>query len=94
MLTTTTLGMLLPAFKEEFGDAKPVDLIGTLSHEFIADKVEGINLSGLTIDKNGNAKLNINAGAQIIVESSPGNWEDARSFYLTATAKAKIAVNS
>ena len=68
MLTTATVGMLLPAFKEEFGDSKPIDLIGTLSQSFISDKVDNVAPSGISIDKNGNLKLNINAGAQIIVE--------------------------
>lgn len=51
-------------------------------------------MSGISLDKNGNLKFNINAGAQIIVESSPGNWEDARNFYVTLSAKAKLAINN
>jgi hypothetical protein len=31
LLTTTSVGMILPSFKEEFGDNKMVDLVGTLS---------------------------------------------------------------
>ena len=94
MLTTATVGMLLPAFKEEFGESTPINLIGTLSQSFISEKVENVAPSGITIDKNGNLKLNINAGAQIIVEKSRDKWEDARAFYLTATAKAKIAIDT
>lgn len=42
LMTTSTIGMVLPAFKEDFGDGKSVDLVGTLSHDFIADAVENI----------------------------------------------------
>jgi hypothetical protein len=34
MMTTSTLAMAIPAFKEEYGDGKPFDLIGTLSYDF------------------------------------------------------------
>jgi len=67
LLTTTTLGMVLPNFKEEYGEGRPLDLVGTLSHDFITDAVENTPLSGINLDKNGNLKLNINAGAQVIV---------------------------
>lgn len=50
-------------------------------------------MSGLSLDKNGNIKLNLNAGAQIIVESSPSSWEDARNFFITASLKAKLQIN-
>lgn len=63
LMTTTTLGMALPAFKEDFGEGKPVDVVGTLSHDFISSTVDNVPLSGLSIDKNGNAKLAINLGA-------------------------------
>ena len=31
LLTSTTVGMALPSFKEEYGEGKPLDLLGTLS---------------------------------------------------------------
>ena len=90
LMTTSTIGMVLPAFKEDFGDGKNIDLVGTLSHDFISGVVENVGKSGISLDKNGNLKLNINMGAQIIVERNRDSWEDARNFFLTATAKAKI----
>lgn len=93
LLTTTTLGMVLPSFKEDYGEGKPVDLIGTLSHDFLADSIEGIQFSGVTLDSKGMLKGTINAGAQIIIEKNPGEWEDARQFYFTLQFKAKLYVN-
>lgn len=93
LLTTTTLGMVLPSFKEDYGEGKPVDLIGTLSHDFLADSIEGIQFSGVTLDSKGMIKGTINAGAQIIIERNPGEWEDARQFYFTLQFKAKLYVN-
>jgi hypothetical protein len=39
LMTTSTLAMGIPAFKEEYGDAKAFDLVGTLSHEFFTNKI-------------------------------------------------------
>ena len=50
-------------------------------------------MSGLSLDKNGNLKININGGAQIIVEKTPGEWVEARNFFFTLTAKGKVTVN-
>jgi hypothetical protein len=33
-LSTSTIGLVLPAFKDDYGDAKAIDLVGTLSHDF------------------------------------------------------------
>lgn len=55
LLTTTTVAMVLPQFKEEYGDGKPLDLVGTASHDFINAGLGGdVSASGLKIDKNGN----------------------------------------
>lgn len=35
MLTTTTIGLVLPSFKDDYGEGKSIDLVGTLSHDFI-----------------------------------------------------------
>lgn len=32
LLTTSTIGMALPAFKEEYGEGKAVDIISSISH--------------------------------------------------------------
>jgi hypothetical protein len=92
LLTTTSVGMILPSFKEEFGDNKMVDLVGTLSVDLIGDHFEGV-YSGVTIDKNGNFKISINAGAKILVELNPGKWHVTREFYFTFNLKNKIQVN-
>lgn len=63
LLTTSTVGMILPSFKEDYGEGKPIDLIGTLSHDFIAEKVDNINFSGISLDKNGIIKAQINFGS-------------------------------
>ena len=49
--------------------------------------------SGVTIDKNGNFKISVNAGAKILVEETPGKWTVTREFYFTFNLKNKIQVN-
>jgi hypothetical protein len=85
--------MILPSFKEDYGEGKPIDLIGTLSHMFIADRIDNAQMSGITLDKNGIIKGTINAGAQIIVEKNPGEWEDTRHFAMTFQFKGKLYLN-
>lgn len=45
------------------------------------------------MDKNGNFRFIINAGAQIIVEKNKFEKEEARSVFMTLTAKGKIVIN-
>jgi hypothetical protein len=60
LLTTSTMGMAIPSFKEEYGEGKPLDIISTVSHKEIDSIVEGINPSGFTLDSKGNFKINLN----------------------------------
>lgn len=63
LLTTSTIGMVLSSFVEDYGEGKPIDLIGTLSHDFLADSIENIQFSGVTLDEKGVLKGTLNAGA-------------------------------
>lgn len=64
LLTTTTLGMILPSFKEDYGENRMVDLVGTLSNSFIEEKVEIPTKTGLSLDgSNGVLKITLNLGA-------------------------------
>jgi hypothetical protein len=60
MLTTSTVGAVLPVFVEEYGHNKKIDLVGTPSHEFFNDGVPGSKMTGIYMDKNGNWKLQVN----------------------------------
>ncbi len=90
LMTTTSLGMVLPSIKEEYGEGKKVDVVGTLSHEFLQDKVPELKISGVTISAKGIISAQINFGMQLIIEKSPDEWVDARSFY--STFKMEISV--
>jgi hypothetical protein len=41
LLTTTTVGLAIPSFKEEYGENKPIDLVLTTSHDFISSGLGG-----------------------------------------------------
>lgn len=49
--------MVIPSFKNDYGEGKNVDLVGTLSYDYVHDKVETAQPSGLQMDKNGNVKI-------------------------------------
>lgn len=67
LMTTTTIGMAIPSFKEEYGEGKPIDLVLTSSHEFMTSGLGSVNPTGVSIDANGNFQGLVNIGAQIIV---------------------------
>ena len=83
LLTSTNIGVAVPSFKEEYGDGKHIDLIGTLSHEFFAEKFPDSSFSGVSLDKNGFLKITMNMGAKLVLEENPGDWIEARDFYAT-----------
>lgn len=39
LLTTTTLGMVLPSFKEEYTGREMVDIVGTLNEKFLMEHI-------------------------------------------------------
>jgi hypothetical protein len=63
VMTTGSLGMAIPAFKEEYEESKPIDLVGTLSYDFFTNKISEALNSGVTLDKNGILKIGLNLGA-------------------------------
>ena len=90
MLTTNNLGTVLPDFVEDYGEGKKVDLHFSPSHSLFLDGLPGSKMTGINIDKNGNWKVQINICMNIAVETSPGNWENARTGYGTVVFKMKI----
>lgn len=63
LLTTSTVGMVLPSFKEDFGEGRPIDVIGTLSHELFTEKIDNAQFTGISIDNKGILRANLNAAA-------------------------------
>lgn len=62
-MTTDTLALILPQLVEEYGQGKNFDMMLSLSHALIADKLDGARVSGLQMDKNGNFRLTLNVAA-------------------------------
>jgi len=61
LLTTTTLGLVLPNIKEDFGDGKKVDVVGTLSSSYIEAKIPDTKPTGIRISEDGDIGIVINA---------------------------------
>lgn len=90
MLTTSTIGAVMPQFTEEYGENKKIDIVASPSHDLFLDGVPDSKMSGIYMDKNGNWKVQLNVPLQINVESMPGMWEPVRNLYITLVAKAKV----
>lgn len=94
MLTTSTIGTVLPEFINEYGENKKVDLVLTPSHALFQEGIPGSRMMGVYMDKNGNWKFIININAQVNVETLPDMWDPIRNIYMTLVAKFKISTDA
>jgi hypothetical protein len=92
LMTTTTIGMAIPQFKEEYGEGRPIDIVLTPSHEFMTTGLGNVSPTGVSIDGNGNFQVLANVGAQIIVTNAEGEQEEARSLYIQFQLKGKMFI--
>lgn len=63
-----------------------------MHHETILEGLENAAPSGFTLDAKGNFKAHMNIALLVIVETSPGNWEDSRRVYMTLSLKGKTFI--
>jgi hypothetical protein len=93
LLTTTSVGMLVPSFKEEYGENRPINLVLTASHEFMTNGLgDDVTPTGIQLEANGNFQVTLNVGAQLIVENKQGVQEEARAVYCQLALKGKMFV--
>ena len=90
MLTTSTIGTILPQFVDEYGPNKKIDVVLSPSHDLFLDGVPKSKMTGLYMDKNGNIKMQLNIPAQLNVEKSRGQWESVRNIFITLVVKVKL----
>ena len=60
MMTTSTLGRVIPDFIEQYGENKNIDLVLSPSHNLFLDGFPEAKMTGVYMDKNGNWKFQIN----------------------------------
>ena len=94
MMTTSLLGTVMPDFAAEYGDGKRVDIVLSPSHALFQDGIPGSKMTGVYMDRNGNWKIQVNLMAQLLVESMPGVWDQARSIYITLLVKMKFMTDA
>jgi hypothetical protein len=94
MLTTSTIGTVLPEFINEYGENKKVDLVLTPSHALFQEGIPGSRMMGVYMDKNGNWKFIVNINAVVNVETLPDMWDPIRNIYITLVAKLKISTDA
>lgn len=84
MLTTSTVGTVLPQFVEEYGEDKLLDVVVTPSHKFFKEGIPGSKQSSIYMDKSGNWKIQLNLALQMNLEKSkvPEVWVPVRTIYL------------
>lgn len=68
MLTTSTIGTVLPQFTEEYGADKKIDVVVSPSHALFLDGLPNSKISGIYVDKNGNWKVRLNMNIQVNLE--------------------------
>ena len=67
-----------------------------MSHSLLGQKLEGVRPTGFQMDKNGNFKFVFNIAITLLVgkEGKSKEWDEARSAYLSFTAKGKVTTNT
>ena len=60
MLTTSTVGKVMPDFVEEYGEGKKIDVVMSPSHSLFLDGFPEAKMTGVYMDKNGNWKIQFN----------------------------------
>ena len=95
-LNTQSLAVVLPSVVEEFGEGRPIDFYMSMSHSLLANKLDGVKPSGFQMDKNGNFKFVFNISVTLLVEKkgARGTWDEARSMFVSFTAKGKVTTNT
>jgi hypothetical protein len=91
MLTTTTIGVTIPSFKEQYGEGRPVDIVLDGTQDFLDKGLEGVTPTSVSIEANGNFAITFNLGIQIIVDPL-GYPELGREIFLSLQLKGKLFV--
>lgn len=66
-MTTDNLGIVMPDILEEFGPGLRFDIMLSMSHTLMRDKIDNQRMTGFNIDKNGNFRFTLNFYSQILV---------------------------
>ena len=95
-MNSNGLQVLLPSVFEEVGPNKPIDFYISMSHSLLGTKLDGVRPTGFQMDKNGNFKFVFNIAITLLVkkEGKANEWDEARSAYLSFTAKGKVTTNT
>jgi hypothetical protein len=62
MLTTTTIGVTIPSFKEQYGESKPVDIVIDSTQSFMDEGLGTVTPTSVSLDANGNFNIVGNIG--------------------------------
>ena len=95
-MNTSSLAVLLPQVVEEFGEDRQIDFYLSMSHSLFSNKLDGVKPTGFQMDKNGNFKFVFNISVTLLIqkEGVRKEWDEARSMYMSFTAKGKVTTNT
>lgn len=87
--------LLQPLFPDLYANspAKPFDLLISMSHNLVKDKLEGQKMTGFALDSKGNFRFTLNIYVQILVDKSETEKVNEREIFLGLTYKGKLVVN-
>lgn len=81
-MTTSPLEKFIPKITEEYGHARPFDMIGSWSTSFLEPHIQGFKPSGVQIKKSGTVAIKMNSSIQLLVQKKGGIWESARDIFM------------
>ena len=92
MLTTTTLGKIMPDILEELGPDRRVDLLISDFHQIFKEGLPDAQPSVIAVNDKGVLKLTHRSVVNVNVEAQEGEWQTARVLYVTTVLKVKVEV--
>lgn len=94
MATQMNTKLLQPLFPDLY-QAQPnkaFDLLVSMSHNLIKDKLDTQRVTGFNLDKNGNFRFTFNVFAQVLVDQSASQKVSEREIFLGFTYKGKLVI--
>jgi hypothetical protein len=89
-MNTRIFSTILPDIEKLYG-AKRFDVMLSMSHTLIGQNLENAKITGFSLDKNGNFRVNLNLFAQVLVDTTGNkNWVMVREIYIGLTYKGKF----
>jgi hypothetical protein len=94
ILVTNVISQAWKELETEFGADKKVDAKCSFGKGLFEDKIKDVKPSQLRFLRGSKVDFTLGFGCSIVVEDSPGNWQNFRSFYAELYTKISLEISA